>query len=45
MFAKRNPDLETKVLKWISEIIGEKVPKYQGTPYEEALADGVFLCK
>ena len=45
MFAKRNPELEEKVLKWIGEIIGEKVPKYQGTPYEEALADGVFLCK
>lgn len=45
MASKRNPELEAKVLKWIGEIIGEKVPPLQGMSYEDTLNDGVILCK
>ncbi|XP_074604319.1 muscle-specific protein 20-like [Brevipalpus obovatus] len=45
MASKRDPELETKILKWIGEIIGEKVPPLGGMSYEETLADGVILCK
>lgn len=45
MASKRNPELETKVLKWIGEIIGEKVPPLQGMTFEDTLNDGVILCK
>jgi len=45
MASKRDPELEAKILKWIGEIIGEKVPPLGGMSYEETLADGVILCK
>ncbi|CAF0764097.1 unnamed protein product [Rotaria sp. Silwood1] len=40
--AKRDPNLDREVQEWIEAIIGEKFPD---VPYEEALKDGVILCK
>ncbi|CAF2382331.1 unnamed protein product [Rotaria sp. Silwood2] len=40
--AKRDPNLDREVQEWIEAIIGEKFPD---VPYEEALKDGVVLCK
>ena len=42
MAIKRDPELEKEAQAWIEEVIGEKFPK--GT-YEDALTDGIILCK
>ncbi|CAF1180453.1 unnamed protein product [Rotaria sordida] len=40
--AKRDPNLDRGVQEWVEAIIGEKFPS---GPYEDALKDGVILCK
>ncbi len=40
--AKRDPALDQEVQAWIESIIGEKFPD---VPYEDALKNGVILCK
>jgi hypothetical protein len=40
--AKRDPNLDQKAQEWIESIIGEKFPD---VPYEDALKNGVILCK
>jgi hypothetical protein len=42
MAAKRSTELDQEAQAWIEEIIGEKFPN---VPYEDALKDGVILCK
>ncbi|CAF3080601.1 unnamed protein product [Rotaria socialis] len=39
---KRDPEQEQAVREWIESIIGEKFPT---DDYEEALHDGIILCK
>jgi len=41
--SKRDAATEAKVLRWIEEIVGEKMDSEK--KYEENLKDGVFLCK
>lgn len=41
--SKRSPNVEASLLNWIYEVVGEPVP--EGVPYEDALKDGVVLCK
>ncbi|XP_019646992.1 PREDICTED: myophilin-like [Branchiostoma belcheri] len=40
---KRDPQKEAEAQAWIEELIGEKFP--EGVAYEDALKDGVILCK
>lgn len=42
MASKRNPELDREAQQWIEEVIGEKFPKGS---YEDALKDGILLCK
>ena len=42
MAAKRDPNLDREAQEWIEAVIGEKFPSGS---YEEALKDGVILCK
>ena len=39
---KRDPELEAQAIEWMQAVTGEPFP--DGT-YEEALKDGVYLCK
>jgi mitogen-activated protein kinase kinase kinase 5 len=39
---KRDPESEQQVIEWIEQITGERFPNL---PYEDALRDGVILCK
>lgn len=41
--AKRAPNLEKCLLSWIYEVVGEPMP--ETIVYEEALKDGVLICK
>ncbi len=40
--AKRDPNLDREAQEWIEALIGEKFPSGS---YEDALKDGVILCK
>ncbi|PBC33640.1 Muscle-specific protein [Apis cerana cerana] len=40
---KREPNQEAEAQQWIEQVIGEKFPA--GVTYEDALRDGVLLCK
>ena len=42
MASKRNPEMDAEAQAWIEAIIGEKFP---AGPYENALKDGIILCK
>lgn len=42
MAAKRNPELDREAQRWVEAVIEEQFPS--GT-YEDALKDGVILCK
>lgn len=42
MSGKRNAELEREAQEWIEAVIGEKFPKCS---YEDALKDGIILCK
>lgn len=41
MLQPRNKEQEEEVLRWIEEVLGEKLPSQ---PYEDILKDGVVLC-
>jgi hypothetical protein len=43
MAAKRDSTLDSEAQSWIEAVIGEKFPS--GVSYEDALKDGVLLCK
>lgn len=43
MAGKRDPQLDKEAQTWIEEILGEKFPS--GVAYEDALKDGIILCK
>jgi len=43
VLCKRDPAQESDVQKWIIAVLGEDV--FQGVPYEEALKDGIILCR
>ena len=40
---KRDPTQEAEVQAWIEAVVGEPFPP--GKPYEDALKDGIILCK
>lgn len=40
---KRDPEQEKEAQAWIEAVIGERFPP--GEPYENALRDGIILCK
>jgi transgelin len=42
MAAKRDTGLDQQAQEWIEAVIGEKFPKCS---YEDALKDGILLCK
>ncbi len=42
MSAKRDSGLDQEAQNWIEAIIGEKFP---AGPYDDALKDGIILCK
>ncbi|UJR32375.1 hypothetical protein I4U23_019837 [Adineta vaga] len=42
MATKRDPELDKEAQRWIETVIGEKFPK---DSYEDALTDGIILCK
>jgi len=42
-FGKREPEQELEAQEWIETITEEKFP--EGVTYEDALQDGVLLCK
>lgn len=42
MSAKRNPELDREAQQWIEAVIGEKFPSGS---YDDALKDGIILCK
>ncbi len=42
MAAKRDPNLDREAQEWVEAVIGEKFPSGS---YEDALKDGVILCK
>ncbi|RWS26485.1 Muscle-specific protein 20-like protein [Leptotrombidium deliense] len=42
MLAKRDANVESQILNWISQVTGEKVPSGL---FEDALSDGILLCK
>ena len=39
---KRNPELDREAQQWIEAVIGEKFPSGS---YEDAIKDGIILCK
>ena len=39
---KRNPELDKEAQQWIEAVIGEKFPSGS---YDDALKDGIILCK
>jgi len=43
MAAKQDPALESEAQAWVEAVNGEKFPK--GVAYEDALKDGIILCK
>lgn len=43
MASKRDPGQDKEAQEWIEAIIGEKFPA--GVLYEDALKDGIILCK
>ena len=43
MASKRDSALDNEAREWIEQIIGEKFPA--GVSYEDALKDGIILCK
>ena len=43
MKAKRNTTLDGEAQEWIEAVLGEQFPA--GVPYEDALKDGIILCK
>jgi hypothetical protein len=43
MAAKRDGKLDGEAQEWIEKITGEKFPA--GVSYEDALKDGIILCK
>jgi hypothetical protein len=43
MAAKRDANLDREAQEWIEAILGEKFPA--GVAYEDALKDGIILCK
>ena len=42
MAAKRDANLDKEAQEWIEAILGEKFP---AGPYEDAIKDGIILCK
>lgn len=42
MASKRNPEMDAEAQAWIEAIVGEKFPSGS---YEDALKDGIILCK
>lgn len=40
---KRDPEQEREAQAWIEQVIGERFPP--GVRYEDALRDGIILCK
>lgn len=40
---KRDPEQEREAQAWIEQVIGERFPA--GVRYEDALHDGIILCK
>lgn len=42
MAGKRDPKLDQEAQEWIEAILGEKFP---AVSYEDALKDGIILCK
>lgn len=42
MSGKRNPELDREAQQWIEAVIGEKFPSGS---YDDALKDGIILCK
>lgn len=43
MAAKRDSNLDKEAQEWIEAILGEKFPA--GASYEDAIKDGIILCK
>ena len=43
MAAKRDGNLDQEAQEWIENVLGEKFPA--GVSYEDALKDGIILCK
>ncbi len=43
MAAKRDSGLDAEAQSWIEAVIGEKFPN--GISYDDALKDGIILCK
>ena len=43
ILCKRNAEQEAEVQKWIEAVVQEPFP--EGKPYEDALKDGIILCK
>jgi len=41
--AKRDPEMETKLVNWIESVIGEPLPANR--PIEDNVYDGVYLCR
>jgi hypothetical protein len=42
MAGKRNADLDKEAQQWVESVIGEKFP---GGSYDDALKNGILLCK
>ena len=42
MAAKRDGNMDREAQEWIEAVVGEKFPS---VPYEDALKDGILLCK
>jgi hypothetical protein len=43
MAGKRDSKLDSEAQNWIEQILGEKFPS--NVSYEDALKDGIILCK
>ena len=43
MAAKRDTSLDAEAQQWIEAVTGEKFPS--GVSYEDAIKDGIILCK
>ncbi len=43
MAAKRDPNLDAEAQEWMEAVLGEPFPA--DVPYEDALKDGILLCK
>ena len=43
VLCKRDSAAEAEVQQWIESVLGEKFP--EGKAYEDALKDGVILCR